>query len=164
MAAGPMGPVVGELAKLPAADIRAMAVYLVSLDASAVSRPQPDDALIAKPTLASLSRGKRIFEGACQGCHADGKGPKLFGVSPALARNSNLHSQQPDNLLKIILHGIATPATQDLGYMPGFKDSFSDTQLSDLTAYLRNRFAPNQPQWRGVREKVAQLRANPGMH
>ena len=164
VAAGPMGPVVGELAKLPAADIRAMAVYLVSLDASAVSRPQPDDALIAKPTLASLSRGKRIFEGACQGCHADGKGPKLFGVSPALARNSNLHSQQPDNLLKIILHGIATPATQDLGYMPGFKDSFSDTQLSDLTAYLRNRFAPNQPQWRGVREKVAQLRANPGMH
>ncbi|WP_426117400.1 molybdopterin cofactor-binding domain-containing protein [Pseudomonas sp. DSP3-2-2] len=166
VAAGPMGPVVSELSKLPSADIRAMANYLVSLDTSASVPPQsrPSATADSSPGVASLNRGKRIFEGACQGCHADGKGPKLFGVSPSLASNTNLHSQQPDNLLKIILSGIATPATPDLGYMPGFKDSLSDTQISELTAYLRNRFAPNQPHWSGVREKVAQLRANPGAH
>jgi nicotinate dehydrogenase subunit B len=165
VAAGPMGPVVTELAKLPAADVRAMAVYLASLSGSAsVSvTASANDTSTAEPPIdpGSLHRGKRIFEGACQSCHADGMGPTLFGVSPSLASNTNLHSQQPDNLLKIILHGIANPATPDLGYMPGFKDSLSDTQISELTAYLRNRFAPDQPPWSYLAKKVAHVRASP---
>jgi nicotinate dehydrogenase subunit B len=48
--------------------------------------------------------------------------------------------------------------------MPGFKDSLSDTQISDLAAYLRSRFAPNETQWTGLPEKVAYLKANPGSH
>ena len=112
----------------------------------------------------SLSNGQRVFEGSCQGCHADGLGPKLFGVSPSLATNTNVHSALPDNLIKVIQQGIANPATADLGYMPGFKDSLSNTQISDLAAYLRSRFAPNEPQWTGLQDKVAYLKANPGSH
>jgi nicotinate dehydrogenase subunit B len=169
VAAGPMGPVVSELAKLPKSDVRAMAVYLASLNGSAEATPTVTEVVpTTKPAAAvsaqSLSNGQRVFEGSCQGCHADGLGPKLFGVSPSLASNTNVHSALPDNLIKVIQQGIANPATPDLGYMPGFKDSLSDAQISDLAAYLRSRFAPNEPQWAGLSEKVAYLKANPGTH
>jgi len=166
VATGPMGPVVSELAKLPKADVRAMAVYLASLDGSAQAQTAPVADAVAQPSVAavSLSNGRRVFEGSCQGCHADGLGPTLFGVSPSLATNTNVHSAQPDNLLKVILQGIATPATPDLGYMPAFKDSLSTTQIAELAAYLRNRFAPAEPAWQGLPQRVAHLRANPGSH
>jgi nicotinate dehydrogenase subunit B len=164
VAAGPMGPVVSELSKLPKSDVRAMAVYLASLNGSAQATPQVSVAAQPAMSAQSLSNGQRVFEGSCQGCHADGAGPKLFGVSPSLASNTNVHSALPDNLIKVIQQGIANPATKDLGYMPGFKDSLSDTQISDLAAYLRSRFAPNEPQWTGLQEKVAHLKANPGTH
>jgi nicotinate dehydrogenase subunit B len=166
VAAGPMGPVVSELAKLPKADVRAMAVYLASLNGSTEAAAVPVNQEVAQPSVSAvtLNNGQRIFEGSCQGCHADGLGPKLFGVSPSLATNTNVHSAVPDNLVKVILQGISNPATPDLGYMPGFKDSLSNTQIGELTAYLRNRFAPNEPQWTGLTEKVAHLRANPGTH
>jgi len=166
VAAGPMGPVVSELATLPDADRRAMAVYLASLNDAAEVQPvpAPQTAALAAATAVSLSNGQRVFEGACQGCHADGAGPKLFGVSPSLASNSNVHSALADNLIKVVLQGIPVPATPDLGYMPGFKDSLSNRQVSDLAAYLRHRFAPQQPAWKGLEQTVANLRANPGTH
>ncbi|SEJ78688.1 molybdopterin cofactor-binding domain-containing protein [Pseudomonas sp. NFR16] len=175
VAAGPMGPVVSELAKLPRTDVRAMAVYLASLNGSAEAVPTMPAPTVTAQKVAvaasqatvspqSLSNGQRVFEGSCQGCHADGLGPKLFGVSPSLATNTNVHSALPDNLIKVIQQGIAKPATADLGYMPGFKDSLSNTQISDLAAYLRSRFAPNEPQWTGLQDKVAYLKANPGSH
>ncbi|MFC6299650.1 molybdopterin-dependent oxidoreductase [Pseudomonas sp. CCM 7893] len=159
VATGPMGPVVTELAKLPKTDIRAMAVYLASLNRDA-SAEVP---VVAAATVPNAN-GRRLFEGACKACHADGLGPKLFGVSPSLAASTNVHSDQPDNLIKVILQGISSPATKDLGYMPGFKDSLSNTQVSELAAYLRGRFAPNAPGWEGLEQKVAHLRANPGNH
>jgi len=170
VAAGPMGPVVTELSKLPKADVRAMAVYLASLNGSAeaqtVASADPAPAPVPQPAVAqvSLANGQRVFEGSCQGCHADGLGPKLFGVSPSLGTNTNVHSAVPDNLVKVILQGISNPATPDLGYMPGFKDSLSNTQVAELSAYLRSRFAPAEPAWQGLVEKVAHLRANPGTH
>ncbi|UUN91368.1 molybdopterin-dependent oxidoreductase [Pseudomonas extremorientalis] len=159
VAAGPMGPVVSELSKLPKADIRAMAVYLASLNGEAAAEAQ-----VAAAVSVPNPNGRRVFEGSCKACHAEGLGPKLFGVSPSLATNTNVHSDQPDNLIKVILQGISHPATKDLGYMPGFKDSLSNSQVADLAAYLRGQFAPNAPQWKGVEQKVAHLRANPGTH
>ncbi|MBF8674962.1 molybdopterin-dependent oxidoreductase [Pseudomonas fulva] len=162
VAAGPMGPVVSELATLPKSDVRAIAHYLGSLD----SEPQSQAAKAPQPaeTHVSLSNGERVFKGACMACHSDGQGPKLFGVSPSMAVNSNVHSDLPDNLLRVILHGIPTPATRDLGYMPGFKDSLSDRQVADLAAYLRQRFAGDKPAWQGLAATAAQVRANPGSH
>jgi nicotinate dehydrogenase subunit B len=90
-------------------------------------------------------------------CHAVGGAP-LFGSRPSLALNSNLHSTRPDNLIEVILHGIASPASSDLGYMPGFKDSMSDDQITELVAYLRQQFAPDKPPWTGLPAAVSQAR------
>jgi len=163
VAAGPMSPVVKELAALPDQDIRAMAVYLASFNEASTGQPA-QAALAAQLEKATLSRvasasplGARLYEGACAVCHAVGGAP-LFGSRPSLALNSNLHSAVPDNLIQVILHGIAAPATSDLGYMPGFRDSMSDDQLAELVTFLRQQFAPEKPVWTGVRAAVRQAR------
>ena len=101
--------------------------------------------------------GARLYEGACAVCHRVG-GAALFGSRPSLALNSNLHSTVPDNLIQVILHGIASPVSSDLGYMPGFKDSMTDDQLAELVSYLRQQFAPEKPSWAGVTEAVGRAR------
>jgi nicotinate dehydrogenase subunit B len=158
-----MAPVVKELTALPDQDIRAMAVYLASFNETSTGQLAPA-ALAAQLEKATLSRvasasplGARLYEGACAVCHAVGGAP-LFGSRPSLALNSNLHSAVPDNLIQVILHGIAAPASSDLGYMPGFKDSMSDDQLAELVTFLRQQFAPEKPGWTGVRAAVSQAR------
>jgi nicotinate dehydrogenase subunit B len=163
VAAGPMAPVVRELAGLPDQDIRAMAVYLGSFNVNALGE-QAQDALAGKLETVTGTRvvsaspsGARLYEGACAVCHAVG-GPALFGSRPSLALNSNLHSATPDNLIQIILHGIAAPVSSDLGYMPAFKDSMSDDQLAELVSFLRRQFAPEKPAWTGVLAAVGHAR------
>jgi nicotinate dehydrogenase subunit B len=163
VAAGPMAPVVKELASLPDQDIRAMAVYLASFNEDAIGRPA-QDALATKLETSTGARmlsaspvGARLYEGACAVCHRVG-GATLFGSRPSLALNSNLHSAVPNNLIQVILHGIASPVSSDLGYMPAFKDSMTDDQLTELVLYLRRQFAPDKPPWTGVDAAVRQAR------
>ena len=42
--------------------------------------------------------------------------------------------------------------------MPGFKDSMTDGQLTELVSYLRRQFAPEQPAWTGVQAAITQAR------
>lgn len=161
VAAGPMAPVVSHLATLPEADVRAMAVYLADINGQTAA---PAAAPSAKPAW-NTAAGERLFKGACQACHSASEGgPKLFGVSPAMANSSSLTSATPDNFLQVVLHGIDQPATDALGYMPAFAGTLSDQQVANIAAYLRQRYAPNEPAWRDLTEKVAHVRANPGSH
>jgi nicotinate dehydrogenase subunit B len=64
----------------------------------------------------------------------------------------------PDNLIQVILHGIASPVSSDLGYMPGFKNSMSDGQIVELVSYLRQQFAPDKAAWTNVEAAVARAR------
>jgi nicotinate dehydrogenase subunit B len=157
-----MAPVVKELAGLPDADIRAMAVYLSSFNEKAIPQPE-QDALAAglenatrTRVVAASAMGARLYEGACAVCHQVGGAP-LFGSRPSLALNSNLHSAVPDNLIQVILHGIASPVSSDLGYMPGFKDSLSTDQVTELVSYLRQQFAPEKPPWVDVPAAVGRV-------
>ena len=162
-----MAPVVKELAALPDQDIRAMAVFLGSFNETAIGRPA-QDALAAKLEAATSTRispassvGARLYQGACAVCHEVGGAP-MFGSRPSLALNSNLHSAVPDNLIQVILHGIATPVSSDLGYMPAFKDSLTDGQVAELASYLRRQFAPDKPAWADIPTAIGRIRtANP---
>src|SRR5882724_7067303 len=139
VAAGPMAPVVKELAALPDRDIRAMAVYLGSFDENALGKPEQDMQAVILETLtrtrvvSASATGARLYQGACAVCHQVGGAP-MFGSRPSLALNSNLHSAVPDNLIQVILHGIASPVSSDLGYMPAFKDSMTDDQLTEVVS------------------------------
>ena len=167
IAAGPMGAVVTELGALPDADIAAMASYLASFNppiTDAQSQARAIELVAAAQQQAStlLGPGQRLFSGACGSCHHDGDGPKLLGVNPPLALNSNLHSTRPDNLINIILNGVQEPATRDIGYMPAFKYAFkyalNDAQIAELGSYMRSRYAPGEPAWRNLPAEIARLR------
>ncbi|MBR0773534.1 molybdopterin-dependent oxidoreductase [Bradyrhizobium diazoefficiens] len=161
VAAGPMAPVVRDLKALPDTDIRAMAVYLNSFNDTAAPAPDSLAAELESGTQVTVasSTGARLYLGACAVCHEVG-GLPLFGSRPSLSLNSNLHSATPDNLVQIILHGIAEPVSSDLGYMPAFKASMSDAQVEELVSFLRRQFAPDKPAWRGVRETIARARSS----
>ncbi|WP_436595998.1 c-type cytochrome [Pseudomonas aeruginosa] len=163
VASGPMAPVVGEgLAKQSDEDLRALAHYLASYAAAPAGETDQQQAQrldrqgygrVQPPS----GSGARLFAGACLACHHDGDGPRFFGVRPSLALNSNVHADSPDNLLRIILDGIHSPATGDLGYMPSFRHSLDDRQVAALANYLRERFA-GKPAWPDLAAKAASLR------
>jgi nicotinate dehydrogenase subunit B len=167
VAAGPMAPVVGELSALPDSDIRAMAHYLASFNPLPTNAQSPSYAhdlareyeTAANGKIALDSAGARLFDGACAACHHAGDGPQLFGAHPSLALNTNLHSAAPDNLIRVILDGIALPARPELGTMPGWRDSLNDRQIADLVRFMRQRYAGGAPAWRNVEATVARIRA-----
>jgi len=160
IAGGPMAPVVQALAQVPAADVQAMAHYLVSLQPPA---PAVDPAaLVAQAAArAALVPGpaQRLFESACGACHHDGDGPQLLGLNQPLALNPNLHSTRPDNLLRTLLDGIQQPAFVEIGHMPAFRHALDDRQLVELAGWMRQRFAPGQPPWADLPAAVARARA-----
>jgi nicotinate dehydrogenase subunit B len=164
VAAGPMAPVVQSLAEVPDQDVRAMAVYLASLNPAAASDADRAAAVNAlestadRTTTVFPANGERIFEGACAVCHETKNVAPLFGVRPPLALNTNLHANRPDNLIQVVLNGIADPATGDLGYMPAFGGSLNDAQVVELVDYMRARYAPDKPAWQDVAGRVQALR------
>jgi nicotinate dehydrogenase subunit B len=165
VAAGPMAPVVRELATLSESDIRAMARYLSSFNESSIDVPRQItladqlEAATRTNNAAVSSIGARLYQGACAVCHEVG-GLPLFGSRPSLALNSNLHSAVPDNLIQVILHGVTEPASSDLGYMPAFRDHMSDDQIAELVGYLRQQFAPGKPPWNDIRSTIGRIRAS----
>jgi len=163
VAAGPMAPIVRDLAAVPDSDIRAMAVYLASFNDTAMSTAAQEtmatqlEAITSVKAVTASAQGARIYDGACAVCHQVG-GPVLFGSGPSLALNSNVHSATPDNLIHVILQGIEQPVSSDLGYMPAFKNSLNDGQVAELISYLRQQFAPDKAPWTDVVASVARIR------
>lgn len=162
VAAGPMAPIVKDLAVVPDTDIRAMAVYLASFNDAAITTASQEALAARLETLtgvkvAPASLGSRIYDGACAVCHQVG-GPVLFGSRPSLALNSNLHSDAPDNLIQVILHGIEAPVSSDLGYMPPFRSSLNDEQIAELVSYLRRQFAPDKTPWTDIAAAINRAR------
>ncbi|WP_341887182.1 molybdopterin cofactor-binding domain-containing protein [Variovorax sp. YR752] len=165
IAGGPMAEVVRELAQVPDADVRAMAVYLGSFNPEPVAQPRAlaqqaiDNAARTQGQL--LGPAQRMFDSACASCHHDGDGPTLLGVNTPLALNSSLTSTRPDNLLRTILDGVRAPAHRDIGFMPAFREALDDRQIADLAGYMRARFAPQEAAWTNLPADVARVRATP---
>ncbi|UOD50129.1 molybdopterin cofactor-binding domain-containing protein [Orrella daihaiensis] len=162
-ALGPMADVVKQLSTVPDEDLRAMAVYLASfqqpVDTQTINQAVEQQlAITAQPPAALLDGSHRLFEAACAACHHDGSGPTLLGANVPLALNTNLHADQPDNLIRVILEGVRSPPSDAVGFMAGFADQFNDEQLVGLVRYMRARFAPQQPAWPDLENSVKRMR------
>lgn len=160
IAGGPMAPVVQALAQADEADVRAMAHYLVALQppAPAVDAQALVTAAAQQPALLP-GPAQRLFDGACGACHHDGDGAPALGLNQPLALNATLHSPRPDNLLRTIVEGLQRPAFPAIGHMPAFGQALDDRQLAELAAWMRQRFAPQQPPWADLPAAVARVRA-----
>ena len=158
-ASGPMAPVIEALKGLPDADIRAMAVYLASLNTALPEREAAAKADVILEVTASAahlaaSPAARLYEGACAVCHETGRIVPLANQGPALGLSSKLHAATPANLVNMLVQGGGHGA----GQMPAFGQALDDRQIADLAAYLRGRFAPGQPEWRDVEKAIERAR------
>ncbi|MBU4434853.1 MAG: cytochrome c [Alphaproteobacteria bacterium] len=162
VAAGPMAPVTHGLAKLPAADIQALAVYFADLDKAATRTASLAPALRKAALSDRLNVGSqndaaaRLYTAACASCHYNGAG-QPNPLRPDLALNSAVHLDDPTNLIQVMLHGVSAKDGAPGVVMPGF-NRLSDADLASLATYLRST-RTDKPAWPNLQKKVAAIRA-----
>lgn len=163
-ASGPMATVVQQLNVVPDDDLRAMSNYLASFQAesqeltpaAALATRVVAQAALAEPALAGSTQ--RMFAMACAACHHDGQGPRLLGANVPLALNTNLHSDSPDNVIRVILEGIRDPASDEIGFMPAFANHLQTNEIAGLVRYMRARYAPGKAAWSDLEPLIETMR------
>ncbi|WPB55817.1 cytochrome c [Xylophilus sp. GOD-11R] len=155
---------------LSASDLQSIAVYLKTLPAAqSTATVWRDDPSTADALWKGDDRapGSALFLDNCAACHrSDGKG---YGeVFPALAGNSAVLTQDPHNLVAMILHGGRTPATgsRPSGIaMPSFGWRLSNDQVADLANFVRSGWGNAAPavtasQVHKIRESTVEAHAD----
>ncbi len=140
-ASGPMGEVVHSLQGAADADLRAMSTYLASL-------LTPTEAPLLSEGRPLPGQGSQIFRAACASCHEPGLPGAETAAQLPLTLSTAIRAPRPDGLATVIREGIEAPLSLNLRDMPAFAPELSDTQIAELTQYLRARFAPDLPAWR----------------
>jgi mono/diheme cytochrome c family protein len=127
--------------KMTDGDLKAIATYLKSLpgrndDQKAVAADDPQ-----------MKAGQAIYHDQCSACHQlDGKGvPNLF---PSLADSSQVRSDDPTTMIRIVLQGarsVATAGEPTGPGMPSFAWQLSDAQVAAVATYIRNTWGAAAP-------------------
>ncbi len=99
-----------------------------------------------------------MFLTAFAACHHDGYGRERSCANIPLPLNSNIDSDKPDNVIRVILEGVRKPASQAIGFMPSFAGQLEDEQVSALVQYMRARFAPDKAAWNNLEQSIARIR------
>lgn len=176
VAAGPMQPVTLNLRTVPDADVRAIAVYIASIDGApdAAARQRQAEAALTfaaqrAATVGATARvtsgaaapeasspGAALFAGACATCHRSGGGLPLSRPI-ALALSTPVNAREPANLLRIVVDGIHPPLGRRGPIMPGFSGALTDPQIVALATYVRSHYS-RQPAWPNVAAALADVR------
>jgi len=164
-AAGPMQPVVEDLAQADPGDVRAIAAYIAALQGPpSAERQRRAEALLAQsarreptaPAHPADDLGAAIFAGACASCHFGG--PAMVpprGID--LALSSAIAAPDPSDAVYVILDGIRPPEGRPGPWMPGFAGAFTDAQLGALLRYLRGQY-DGQPAWPDLDSRIRDVR------
>jgi mono/diheme cytochrome c family protein len=137
-------------------DLKAIAVYLLSLKPAAGGSPRP-----LTVTDARMTAGQAIYKDNCAACHTDA-GTGAAGLFPRLAGSSAVQSDDPTTLIHTVLFGskaAATPSAPTGPAMPSFAWRLSDMQAASVLTYIRNAWgnaasAVSHDQIRTVRAKA----------
>jgi mono/diheme cytochrome c family protein len=158
-AAGPMGEeVANSSSQMSDADLLAIATYLKDQRGHA---PQVAAVSARDPAMVA---GSAIYQDLCSACHrSDGRGiPYLI---PDLAGSASVASDEPTSLVRVVLNGARTVATQDEPTgpaMPSFNWQLSDAQVAAVSTYVRNSWghAAQPTRARDVRKARKRLGAS----
>ena len=143
-AAGLMAEVVhNSTSKMADADLKAMATYIKDVDGGPNPPPPPEQAKSDPETMA----GSAIYADSCSACHGgDGKGvPHMF---PPLEHNANVQQRDPTTLIRVILEGaktVATDARPTTSAMPAYNWKLKDDQIAAVATYVRNVWGNHAP-------------------
>jgi mono/diheme cytochrome c family protein len=149
------------LAKLPDADIHAIATYFADVDDAGKRTGTTDEVLAKAMSVSGLGTrneneaGATVYRAACASCHYN-SGSSPLATRPELALNSALTAAEPTNLVQVVLHGIGLKEGEAGLFMPAFAH-LSDADIASLSAYLR-RTRTDKPAWTDLETKVAAIR------
>jgi mono/diheme cytochrome c family protein len=161
-AAGPMGEAIDESLKhLRPHDIAAMVTYLRTVPMmTSKDLPEPKTSpappLQASDAVEGDARGKRVYEGACAGCHG------WTGISPvipyaSLTGTRSINDPAGTNVAQVIIAGGQRHYAIDPNNMPAFGSSYSDAEIASVANYVTARFGAKAADL--TAESVAKLRA-----
>jgi mono/diheme cytochrome c family protein len=134
-AIGPMSEVITDsTSRMTDADLQAIATYLKAL---------PGTSDTAQPVAASDPRmraGAAIYADNCTACHA-ASGTGVTGLFSALKGSPTVQASDPTNLVRIVLEGTRSVATERAPTgpaMPTMGWKLSDDQTAAVVTYIRN--------------------------
>jgi mono/diheme cytochrome c family protein len=145
-AAGPMGEAVDlSLSHLTPSDIAALVTYVRSIPA--ISTPdQPKPAVGPAPATHRLAAadqaaplGKKIFEGACIGCHDWSGTGSLTGLA-TLNGSRSVNDPTAINVTQVVIAGASRRTPQGQTIMPAFGQAYSDAEIAAVANYVTARF------------------------
>jgi mono/diheme cytochrome c family protein len=142
-ASGPMAEEVGDSSsKMNEADLQAIAVYLKDLPADTRTIGKP-----LSPKDPVMVAGAAIYSDLCAACHKlDGSGvPYLI---PNLAGSAAVAAREPTTLVRVVLEGANTVATdqEPTGpQMPAYAWQLTDAQVAAVGTYIRNSWGHASP-------------------
>lgn len=149
-AAGPMAQAIADsLQYLTREDIAALVAYLRRVEPRTGKPgtevdPAPARMVASaawKPGAADQGNlaGQRIFEGVCAGCHQwNGAGRQTHYAS--LAGSQTVNDPEGVNLVQVMLKGADLKTSTGHGYMPSFRDAYSDAELAAVANYVIGHF------------------------
>jgi mono/diheme cytochrome c family protein len=154
ISAGPMAEVVHDLSQVNEADLRALATYVVSLDArNDDERRRAREMALERARNAVAVQGNAIYDGACADCH--NRGREQEGGALQLPLGTALTIPTPRNLAYIIRDGIVPHEGERGGWMPAYAGGLTDEQLTELLIYLRA--LSGRPAWTNVDAEVRKI-------
>jgi mono/diheme cytochrome c family protein len=157
-ASGPMGEEVSlSSSRLTDADLHAIAVYLKDQP----NRDHADEAPVAADE-GVMKVGAAIYADECSACHTP-KGTGIAELFPALAGAPLVQSTDPTSLIRVVLRGARSVATDEAPTgpaMPSFAWLLNDDQVASVTTYIRNAWGNASPavtasQVAGTREALS---------
>jgi mono/diheme cytochrome c family protein len=140
-ATGLMAEVVADsTSKMSKEDLEAIATYLKDT-------PGSNEGSSDKPSAAVMPAGEAIFKDSCAGCHQS-NGEGVGRMFPPLKANANAQSADPTTVLRVILNGaqtVATDARPTPVAMPAYRWKLSDAQIAAVASYVRNAWGNSAP-------------------
>ena len=128
--------VAGNLQHLTAEDAVAIETHLRELPAPPPPREPP---IKVRATASSLALGRDVYAKHCADCHGD-EGQGIEGKYPALVASTAITSDDPINLVKLVLFGGVAPTTarNPSPYtMPPFSQALRADEAAAVVNFLR---------------------------
>jgi mono/diheme cytochrome c family protein len=166
------GPMAEEVAKsssgMTDGDLQDIAVYLEDPDVKGVDAPRNDRPSAQRADDPMMKAGAAIYSDLCASCHrSDGAGVAF--LIPNLAASASVASRDPTTLIRVVLLGANSVATQQeptAPAMPSFAWQLSDAEIAAVTTYVRNAWNHAAPpvaesDVREARDKLLAARSRP---
>jgi len=127
---------------------------IASPDLPATITPSPS-ASEKKGAATSDILGKRVFEGACVGCH-DWTGVSAIAPYATIAGTRAVNDRTATNVAQIVISGTKRSTPHNVLSMPAFGGIYSDIEIASVTNFVTARFG-SQPS-KVTANDVAELR------